>query len=55
MQRLVTVAGKPTIRLGTKSPAGERSIALDPATVAGLKADRARQLQERPARPACPT
>jgi hypothetical protein len=55
MQRLVTVAGKPTIRLGTKSPAGERSIALDPATVAGLKAHRARQLQERPARPACPT
>jgi len=47
MQRLVTVAGKPTIRLGTKSPAGERSIALDPVTVASLKAHRARQLQER--------
>jgi hypothetical protein len=47
MQRLVTVAGKPTIRLGTKSPAGERSIALDPATVAALKAHRARQLEER--------
>jgi integrase len=36
MQRLVTVAGRPTVRLGTKSPAGERSIALDPATVAAL-------------------
>jgi integrase len=47
VQRLVTVAGKPTIRLGTKSPAGRRSIALDPATVAALKAHRARQLQER--------
>jgi integrase len=47
MQRLVTVAGKPNIRLGTKSPAGERSIALDPATVAALKAHRAQQLQER--------
>jgi integrase len=46
MQRLVTVAGKPTIRLGTKSPAGRRSIALDPATVAAVKAHRARQLQE---------
>src|SRR6266571_1407258 len=47
MQRLVTVAGKPTIRLGTKSPAGRRSIALDPATVAALKAHRPRQLEER--------
>jgi integrase len=41
VQRLLTVAGKPTIRLGTKSPAGRRSIALDPATVAALKAHRA--------------
>jgi integrase len=47
VQRLLTVAGTPTIRLGTKSPAGRRSIALDPATVAALKAHRARQLQER--------
>ncbi len=47
MQRLVTVAGKPTIRLGTKSPAGRRSIALDPATVAAVKAHHVRQLQER--------
>jgi integrase len=50
VQKLVTIAGKPTIRLGTKSPAGRRSIALDPATVAALKAHRARQLQERLAR-----
>ena len=47
MQRLVTIAGKPTIRLGTKSPAGRRSIALDPATVAAVKAHHVRQLQER--------
>jgi integrase len=47
VQRLVTVAGKPTIRLETSSPAGRRSIALDPATVAAVKAHRARQLQER--------
>ena len=47
MQRLVTVADKPTIRLGTKSPAGKRSIALDPATMTALKAHRAQQLAER--------
>jgi integrase len=47
VQKLVTIAGKPTIRLGTKSPAGRRSIALDPATVATLKAHRERQLKER--------
>jgi putative ABC transport system ATP-binding protein len=40
MQRLVTVAGKPTIRRGTKSPAGEqqrvaiaRALAKQPALV----------------------
>jgi integrase len=47
VQKLVTIAGKPAIRLGTKSPAGRRSIALDPATVAALKAHRERQLEER--------
>jgi integrase len=50
VQKLVTIAGKPTIRLGAKSPAGRRSIALDPATVAALKAHRERQLEERRAR-----
>ncbi len=50
VQKLVTIAGKPAIRLGTKSPAGRRSIALDPATVAALKAHHERQLEERRAR-----
>jgi integrase len=50
VQKLVTIAGKPAIRLGTKSPAGRRSIALDPATVTALKVHRERQLEERRAR-----
>jgi integrase len=46
-QRLVVVAGRPEVRLGTKTRRSARRIALDPATVAALKAHRARQLAER--------
>jgi integrase len=47
VQRLLIVAGRPEVRLGTKTPRGARRVALDPATVAALKAHRARQLEER--------
>jgi integrase len=46
-QRLVIVAGRPEVRLGTKTPRSARRIALDAATVAALKAHRLRQLEER--------
>jgi integrase len=47
IQRLVIVAGLPEVRLGTKTPRSARRIALDPATVAALKAHRVRQHEER--------
>jgi integrase len=47
VQRLIMVDGKPEIRLGTKTPKSARRIALDPATVAALRAHKRRQLEER--------
>jgi integrase len=46
-QVLVRVGDTPTLIRGTKTTSSRRSIELDPATVAALKAHRARQLQER--------
>ncbi|HEX8862688.1 MAG TPA: hypothetical protein VGC06_27075 [Actinomycetes bacterium] len=47
VQRLVRVDRKWVVRRGTKTPKSARRIALDQATVALLRAHRARQLEER--------
>jgi integrase len=43
LQRIIIVNSKPQIQPGTKTPKSARRIALDPITVAALKAHRARQ------------
>jgi integrase len=46
-QVCVRVGDTPTLIAGTKTTSSRRSFELDPATVAALRAHRARQLQER--------
>jgi hypothetical protein len=46
-QRLLTIGGKPAILPGAKTDAGQRPVAVDQATVAALRAHRARQAEER--------
>ncbi|MDQ3342192.1 MAG: site-specific integrase [Actinomycetota bacterium] len=46
-QTVTLAAGQPVWSYTAKTDAGERSIALDPATVAVLRGHRARQLEER--------
>src|SRR6266508_2622607 len=47
VQRLIVVARKPEVRLGTKTPKSARRISIDPATVAILRAHRKAQATER--------